>query len=285
MPANPDENYWRTKLLQPYHDYRAISYSNSRIRDDDNADNKVEEIIPTVFYVVTSKKQLFRFANGSIRANAAFQLTPPFFADRDSFFTGVDFPSEPLDFGFRDFVTAAELVLRQQGNLSDLGLPLVFHPFNFTTINCRDLALHWHSILEESTSLLIVSLVRLTSMLLVGPDQLVKPGRSKFSTLCIVPSYLQLQSSRTDQRMDSPNLVTPESRVLCIYGCQFVCSLSEGFRLDIIGRHLKAVGAKEGLHNQRSIMPDIGKRIPPQDIVDAYNEKMEQKKGTKKIKQ
>ena len=32
-------------------------------------------------------------------------------------------------------------------------------------------------------------------------------------------------------------------------------------------------------------MPDIGKRIPPQDIVDAYNEKMEQKKGTKKIKQ
>ena len=287
VPANPDENYWRTKLLQPYHDYRAISYSNNRIRDDDDDDDddEVEAIIPTVFYVVTSKKQLFRFANGSVGADAAFQLTPPFFCDRDSFFTGVDFPSEPPDFGFGDFVTAAESVLRQQGNLDDLGPPLVFHPFNFTTINRRDLTLRWHSILDESTSVIIVSFVRLISKALVTPDQLVKPGRSKFSTLCIVPSYLQLQSERTDGQVDSPNLVTSESQVLCIYGRRFVCSLSEEFRLDVINRHLKAVGAKERLHNQRSIMPDIGKRIPPQDIVDAYNEKMEQKRGTKKIKQ
>lgn len=95
-----DELVWQSKRLEPYHDFRA--YSNN------------QPDLVTVFYVVTSRKQLFRMPDGFEGFDWCHTIWPPFFADKNALFSTVDLPDtpEPDQNGFDNFLSLCDCVLK-----------------------------------------------------------------------------------------------------------------------------------------------------------------------------
>lgn len=252
-----NEAFWKDKKLDVYHDFRA--YSNS--------------LIPRpkiVFYILTSRKQLFRLNDESLGLDSCLAKSPPFFANRHAYFSSIDQ-------GFESFLTLSDHLLARHFNLDarDLGPAGMFHAREFMTSDRHQLADRWSPLVGQHTSILVVTFVRSYTLLVTNRNKMIHPERTRFMTLCAVPAADN--KTQSNRWRDCPESVQPNSPVICIFADRFAVVLSEPYRARVVNSHIRAVGLKERLHNRRAAMPNVSKNLPD-SVVRAAKLKRDAKK-------
>ena len=229
-PNGGDELVWQSKRLEPYHDFRA--YSNN------------QPDLVTVFYVVTSRKQLFRMPDGFEGFDWCHTIWPPFFADKNALFSTVDLPDmpEPDQNGFDNFLSLCDCVLKgaeaiaaDGGDDDDLGDDKFYTPREFMDADRHALARRWSSVVGNNMSVIVVTFVRTGGRLVTARRFMSVPAKARFITLCAVPAVSNL--TPRNRWKDCPESVCSESPVVCIYGGRTIVRLSEPFRRRVVQTH------------------------------------------------
>ena len=268
--AGGDELVWQSKRLEPYHDFRA--YSNN------------QPDLVTVFYVVTSRKQLFRMPDGFEGFDWCHTIWPPFFADKNALFSTVDLPDtpEPDQNGFDNFLSLCDCVLKgaeaiaaDGGDDDDLGDDKFYTPREFMDADRHALARRWSSVVGNNMSVIVVTFVRTGGRLVTARRFMSVPAKARFITLCAVPAVSNL--TPRNRWKDCPESVCSESPVVCIYGGRTIVRLSEPFRRRVVQTHRRAVGLKERLLNRHTFRPSAAK-VLPSDVTETARRKRDSKK-------